>query len=892
MSANAARTEGPATPRTVMTYWSSMDQPEGAMRWSRAAKRVTFPHFFRVETHPSTAERVTFGPGNWTGGRAFMSSDMVIQDSRERATTDRLPIVRSKYGSPAVPQRAVARPRLSRALAGTEWRLALVIAGPASGKTVMVAQWYETLEGVAREWVTLDVGDDRPERFWLALAVGLERAVPGGFGGAVDLATDVRRSPRQFLDRLLMDMSFVEGPLVVVVDDVHFLRDPAIVEDLAWVVEHLPRNVQLVFTSRLDPPIPLARWRARSWLVEVRHRHLAFTVPETSQLFAALDEHRLGPGDIEELWRHTEGWAAGLRLAATAIRDRPDVSAAAREFSGSHRMVADLLVSEILDGQSAEMSDFLLSTSIADVLDADLCDALSGRHDSSVVLRGLEADMPFLVATSTDRASYRYHPLLAEMLRAELVTRRPAAPPALHAVAAAVLEGRGDVAGAVGHLLAAGDTDRAFSLAFTNAFERSDHADKTAAAAWVDLFPQELAGGSVSRMLTYALALGLLGRTDEGLAWLERAALRLADDPEPRAGDVGTLDALRLLAFTVSGAATDGPLPGRRALEAIDGGVDLGVVGARLRTNLARACLLVDQPDQAEEVLTGEPVGDEVARLLLVPAVAGRIALRRGLLGEADRQATRALAAASALGLEAHLGTLDAYLAQAGVLTERNQLGEATATFQRLDDIARRHPEAVVYHILVRVDQVRVANGRGGLDETFAMIDEMRHLMIGRSHPALEQIIDTVAARWRIEAGDINRAQQLISRPPKCQPGPGPPGRPTRPGLRATRRRHYPTGAHQLRDLARPAQLPTHPGPGRRRLRPPRHQEPRGERRATGGPGRIRQGLPRRRTGGDPAGPSGRGGITHASRHLPRGGARRSPPSPPSRPTGCAAQQA
>ena len=145
------------------------------------------------------------------------------------------------------------------------------------------------------------------------------------------------------------------------------------------MVEHLPRNVQLVFTSRLDPPLPLARWRARSWLVEVRHRRLAFTVPETSLLFAALDEHRLGSRDVEELWRHTEGWAAGLRLAALAIRDRPDVAAAAREFSGRHRIVADLLVSEILDGQSDEMSDFLLSTSIADVLDADLCDALSGR---------------------------------------------------------------------------------------------------------------------------------------------------------------------------------------------------------------------------------------------------------------------------------------------------------------------------------------------------------------------------------------------------------------------------------------------------------------------------------------------------------------------------------
>ena len=234
-----------------------------------------------------------------------------------------------------------------------------------------------------------------------------------------------------FLDQFLIEMSAIERPVVVVVEDLHFLRDPAILADLASVVEHLPTRVRLVFTTRVDPPLPVARWRARSWLVEVRQRELAFTLAEAALLFAALDEQRLGASDLESLWRRTEGWAGGLRLAAIAIRDHPDVSVAASEFSGRHHMVADLLVSEILDRQSDEISEFLLRTSIAEVLDADLCDALSGRYDSSVILRGLEADMAFLTTANADRTVYRYHPLLAELIRAELETRRPGTAPSV-----------------------------------------------------------------------------------------------------------------------------------------------------------------------------------------------------------------------------------------------------------------------------------------------------------------------------------------------------------------------------------------------------------------------------------------------------------------------------
>ena len=347
-----------------------------------------------------------------------------------------LPVPGSKFGCPAVPVRAVARPRLAEVLAQPDWRVALVTGGPATGKTVAVAQWFETLGPVAREWVTLDAGDDRPERFWLTFALALDRAVPGAFAWAAAAAADVHRLPPGFLGRLLTAWSAVTEPLVIVLEDVHHLRSPEITEDLGFVVEHLPGRSRMVLTSRVDPRLPVSRWRGRGWLAELRQRDLALTLPETAELFTALGEHRLAASDVERLWRRTEGWVAGLRLAAAGLKDRADIPAAVAEFSGRTPVVADLLADELFRRAPKELSEFLLRTSVADVLDAELCDALSGRSDSADVLRRMEADLQFVMATGPGRDTWRYHPLLAEMLRAELQAHRPEEAQGLNRLAA------------------------------------------------------------------------------------------------------------------------------------------------------------------------------------------------------------------------------------------------------------------------------------------------------------------------------------------------------------------------------------------------------------------------------------------------------------------------
>jgi LuxR family transcriptional regulator, maltose regulon positive regulatory protein len=681
-----------------------------------------------------------------------------------------LSIPRSKFGCPAVPVRAIARPRLAEVLAKPDWRVALVTGGPATGKTVAVAQWFQALGPVAREWVTLDAGDDRPERFWLTFVLALERAVPGAFAQAAAAATDVHRLPPEFLDRLLTAWATMEDPLVIVLEDIHHLQSREITQDLSFVVEHLPGASRMLLTGRADPPLPVGRWRSRGWLAELRQRDLALTLPETAELFTALGEHRLTTNEVEGLWSHTEGWVAGLRLAAASLQDRADVSAAVAEFSGQTPMVADLLADELLHRAPAELSEFLLRTSVADVLDAELCDVLSGRSDSADVLRRMEADLQFVMATGPSRDTWRYHPLLAEMLRSELQTHRPDEVRELNRLAAVILQTRGDVAGAARCLLAAGDADRAFSIVFEAAHNRADVSDIPGIAAFVNLFPRELVTGSASRMLTYALMLGLAGQVAEAHAWLQRAQIRIGDEPEPRAQDLATLDALRLLTFTVTAGAGDEIDAGRRAVEAVEAGLDSGVAGARARVNLVRGYLLVDQPGEAGAVLRAGSPGDEIAALVLTPALAARIALRCGRLSEARRQATASLQAAGAFGVDTHLGAIDAHLALAGVRIDRNEITEAIAAFGRLEEILQANPFALVYQVLVRLEKVRAAAALNDWDDVFAAVREAGKLIDHVPRSALRRLVDAAAARWHLQAGQTRQAEELIATLPEGSP--------------------------------------------------------------------------------------------------------------------------
>jgi len=356
------------------------------------------------------------------------------------------------------------------------------------------------------------------------------------------------------------------------------------------------------------------------------------------------------------------------------------------------------------------------------------------------------------------------------MLRAELQTHRPEEAKELNRLAAVILQTRGDVAGAVRCLLAAGDTDRAFSIVFEAAHRRADVSDIPGIAAFVNLFPRELVTESASRMLTYALMLGLAGQLAEAHAWLQRAQIRISDEPQPQAKDLATLDGLRLLTFTVTAGAGDEIDAGCRAVEAVEAGLDSGVVGARARINLVRGYLLTDQPGEADSVLRAGSPGDEIAALVLAPALAARIALRHGRLSEAQREATASLQAADAFGLGTHLGVVDAHLALAGVRIDRNELAEASAAFRRVEEILQANPFARVYHVLLQLEKARVAAALDDFDDVFATLREAGKLIDHLLRSALRCLVDAAAARWHLEAGETGQAEELIAALPAASP--------------------------------------------------------------------------------------------------------------------------
>jgi LuxR family transcriptional regulator, maltose regulon positive regulatory protein len=350
---------------------------------------------------------------------------------------------------------AVARPRLLELLdRGMERPLTLVSAPAGSGKTELLAQWIEagTAPGPVA-WVPLGRDDADPHRFWDDVIASLGEA-------HLDLATlaaPPRGELRPFLTSVINTLSGVREPLVLVLDDLHLAGSASIVRDLEWVLENAPRNLRLVAATRSDPLFRLQRLRVAERMCEIRAADLAFTREEAAALLHGLD---LPGDDVDSLWRRTEGWAAGLKLARLSLDDHGDPHAFVAGFAGGDSAVSDYLISEVVARQPAETLLFMLRTSIAERLSGELAEALTGAASGSHELRELARRDAFVSAVEED-GWYRYHPLFADVLRAELRRRLPGEAPRLHRTAACWHARNGTALEAVRHAVEAGDWELA-----------------------------------------------------------------------------------------------------------------------------------------------------------------------------------------------------------------------------------------------------------------------------------------------------------------------------------------------------------------------------------------------------------------------------------------------
>ena len=343
---------------------------------------------------------------------------VAVETTRSEPAVRRRPVVpfpAAKLVPPVAPARLVQRPRLHELIErGTEGLVTLVSAHAGTGKTVLLSSWVGAAAPRRVAWLALDRDDNWSPRFW----VGVERALAnaGALRGRPTGEGLVTRIAERIDDRA--------EPVVLVLDDFHEIESPIVHRELQTLLDHGTGSLRVVISTRADPRLRLQRLRLTDDLTEIRAAELAFTMDECGEAlepFAA----DLAAGDVEALHDRTEGWAAGIRLAALSLASEPDPAGFLRRFAGDDRAVADYLLNEILDRQPDRLREFLLRTSVPDTITAALADALTGRRDGARVLAEL-AGANFLVSGHAGtEIRYRYHGLLLEFLRAQLRRTRP-----------------------------------------------------------------------------------------------------------------------------------------------------------------------------------------------------------------------------------------------------------------------------------------------------------------------------------------------------------------------------------------------------------------------------------------------------------------------------------
>jgi len=456
----------------------------------------------------------------------------------------RTPLLTTKLYIPPPRPDLVPRPRLIERLdAGVHRKLTLVSAPAGFGKTTLVAEWIcDSTRSIA--WLSLDEGDNDPAQFLTYLIAALQQ-IDGSIGGAIrQLLQSPRLPPLQSLvTPLINDITAVNTPLTLVLDDYHHITSDAVHEAVGFLLQHQPPSMHLVISTREDPPLSLPQLRGQGQVAEIKERDLRFTEEEAAAFLNWTMGLSISPGAVRALEAHTEGWIAGLQLAAMALREEDrDAGAFIAGFTGDDRYVMDYLVAEVLQRQPEPIRDFLRQTSILDRLSAPLSDAVRGGQEASqAVLERLEAGNVFLTPLDNRREWYRYHTLFAEFLRARLSREERAL---LHRRAARWYEDQDLTDQAIHHALASEDPQEAERLIRQVAEETIHRGNIVTVRGWLDGLPDERvrADGALATYRGWALALtGDVALVQE-YANAAEAGLRQAQAPP---ADLGKVLALR-----------------------------------------------------------------------------------------------------------------------------------------------------------------------------------------------------------------------------------------------------------------------------------------------------------------------------------------------------------
>ena len=681
------------------------------------------------------------------------------------------PLLETKVYVPRPRRALVPRPRLHERLdRGAEAKVTLVSAPAGFGKTTLLAQWLTASrsDGRSAAWLSLDRGDNRPAAFWAYPIAALRTVAPGV--GAEALA--LLQSPQPptidvVLATLLNELNAIPDDLVLVLDDYHVIDARDVQDGMGFMLDHLPAHVHLVLAGRSDPPVPLSRLRGRGDLAEIRVADLRFTPDEAAAFLNETMGLALSATDVAALETRTEGWIAGLQLAALSMQGRSDVSGFIRAFAGDDRYVLDYLVEEVLQRQPEPVRNFLLHTALLDRLSGPLCDAVTGRDDSTAALEALERGNLFVVALDDKRHWYRYHHLFADVLRVHLMAEHPDHVSTVRRRASGWYEQNGMPAEAIRHALAAEDFARAADLIelAIPALRRSRQ--EATIRTWLEVLPDELV--RVRPVLNIGLVGALMAAGDfadverrlrEAERWLDTTTGTGDGPPAPSAEPVvidhegfhrlaGTIELYRAALAQVRGAALATVRHAQRALERSPGDDHLcraGAAGFLGLASWANGDLEAGHRAYVECMAGLQRVG-HISDVLGCAIALADIRRAQGRLGEAMRTYEQALLFVPEQGGSVVRGTADMYVGMSEVHRERNDLHAATQHLLRSQELGE-HTGLPQNRYRSRVAMARMREAVGDLPGAIDLLDEAERLYVSDFFPNVRPIPAMRARMW------------------------------------------------------------------------------------------------------------------------------------------------
>ena len=681
-------------------------------------------------------------------------------------------ILSTKLFTPPPRANVVRRTRLIERLnVGLNSKLTLISAPAGFGKTTLVSEWLATSSRPAA-WLSLDEGDNDPNRF-LAYFITALQTIEAGLGQGLlsEVQSPQPPPPETVLTALLNEISTIVDPFIVILDDYHVLDSNTIDNMLTFLVEHSPPQLHLVITTREDPRFPLARLRARGQLNELRAADLRFTSTEAADFLKQVMGLHLAAEDIDALEARTEGWIAGLQLAALSLQVQQDASAFIQAFAGDHRYIVDYLVEEVLHRQPDDVRLFLLQTAILDRLNGPLCDAVTGQAKGSARLEALMRGNLFVVPLDDNRHWFRYHHLFADVLRTHLMAEHPEQVAALHARAGAWFERNGSTDDAIRHVLAAGDFERAADLIERVLPDMTRNRKEATLLRWLQALPDEVVRNRPVLSVYFAGTLLQNGQIDGVEAKLRFAEQWLELDTREKPRFVNEAEfwsvpasiAMYRSAMALASGDADGTIHYARRVFELASEDDL------LRRAAASGLLSLAYWTKGELEAASRAYLDSMAGLQQLGHISdvaglaiglGSVQIAQGHLREAMRTYERALQHVMSSGSATLRGAGDMHVGLSELYRERNDLDAAlhhVLRSQTLGELAGLPQNP--YRQRVAMARIRDAQGDSG--GAISLLDEAERVYANDLFPNVRPIPALRARIWAAR-GTLNSALDWV----------------------------------------------------------------------------------------------------------------------------------